>query len=203
MKKTSHKYKHGGRINRYSIIISLAIVGIYTLTPSDMGKEVYVAEQPATKVETVLDVIELKKDVKTAPKNETIEKITKHFPRSHKTMIAIAYAESGLHQNAQNWNCYYNYEFTDKNKVHHPKGSIVYTEPNKNTYSTFCKVPHRKYAWSIDCFVLQRNYKGLKECPADVTLDKHLEEVAELSKIQGFGAWSSYNSKRYLAYLTN
>lgn len=63
-----------------------------------------------------------------------------------------------------------------------------------------CKKQHRIYSWSIDCFLLQKNYIGLKTCPKDVTVDEHLKEVAELSKVCGFKCWSAYNNKSYLAY---
>lgn len=118
-------------------------------------------------------------------------KIKQYFPNSHVTMTAIAMAESHLNNDAINWNCYYN-----KDK------SIVYTTKVKGSHSTFCKPEHRKYSWSIDCFALMKNYPGLKTCPADVTLDEHLKEMADLSKKRNFQPWSSYNSGAHEQYLT-
>lgn len=121
----------------------------------------------------------------------TEDKIKEYFPRSYKTMIAVAYAESGMSMSAKGYNCYYS---QDRN--------IVYTTKVKGSHSSACKVSHRQFAWSVDCFVLQRNYKGT-ECPQGVTLDEHLQEVANLSRVQGLEAWSSYNDGKHLVYLDN
>lgn len=121
----------------------------------------------------------------------TEEKIMQHFPRNGKTMIAVAHAESRMSMDAKGYNCYYNKD-----------ESIVYTTKVKGSHSRACKVPHRKYAWSVDCFVLQKNYRG-QECPQGVTLDEHLQEVADLSRVQGLEAWSSYNDGKHLVYLDN
>ncbi len=115
--------------------------------------------------------------------------IKQHFPRSHVVMLAIAKAESNLDNTAKGYNCYYNKQNT-----------IVYTERVKGSHSQACLPTHRKYAYSVDCFILQRNYKG-KECPKNVTLTQHLEEVAALSKVQGLSAWSAYNNQSYKKYL--
>lgn len=129
----------------------------------------------------------------TVPNNkaEMEKKIKEYFPRSWRTMIPIAYAESGMRNTAVNYNCYYNKDKT-----------IVYTSKVKGSHSTSCKKGHEVYAHSTDCFVLQRNYKG-KGCPKDVTLDEHLEDVAKLSRVQGLQAWSSYNSNKHLLYAKN
>ncbi len=105
-------------------------------------------------------------------------------------MIAIAYAESRMNENAKGWNCYYNKDET-----------IVYSTRVKGSHSTGCKKQHRKYAWSVDCGVLQLNTKG-QVCPNE-TLDEHLEKVATLSKSQGFGAWVAYKNNSYKKYLTS
>lgn len=118
------------------------------------------------------------------------EKIKQYFPKSYPTMIAIAHAESRMKMEAKGYNCYMN-----KNET------IVYTERVAGSHSGACPEQWRKYAWSVDCFVLQKNYKG-KVCPKGVSLDQHLQEVAELSKVQGLEAWSSFNSGRHLQYLT-
>lgn len=142
---------------------------------ADYGDEKYVAE--------------VKQEAKKTPtQKESIEdKIKKHFPKSYKTMIPIAHAESRMNNQAVNYNCFYNKDKT-----------IVYKERVKGSHSTFCKYEHRKYAHSVDCFILQRNYKGQK-CP-NITIDEHLEDVAKLSKVQGFNAWVSYQNGSHLAY---
>lgn len=159
----------------YGALVTFIFITFLSLTPIE--DQVYVREVKPVEA-TVVEV-----------KEETMEqKIVKHFPRSHKTMIAIAYAESGMKMEAKGFNCYYNDDMT-----------IVYETRVKGSHSAACKPSHRKYAWSVDCFALQRNYKG-QECPKGVTVDAHLEEVAELSKVQGLQAWSSFNNGRYLAY---
>jgi hypothetical protein len=117
------------------------------------------------------------------------DKIKQYFPKNYPTMIAIAHAESRMDNNQKNYNCFYN-----KNET------IVYQERVKGSHSTSCKKGHERYAWSTDCFLLQKNYKG-KNCPADVTLDDHLKDVSELSKVQGLEAWSAYKNGSYLTYL--
>lgn len=119
-------------------------------------------------------------------------KIRQHFPKSHKTMIAIAKAESGLSMNATGYNCYYNEDET-----------IAYSSRVKGSHSTACKKEHRRYSWSVDCFLLQRNYIGLTECPQNVTVDQHLKDVAKLSKVQGFQAWYAYTNGTYKKYLAS
>lgn len=122
------------------------------------------------------------------PEDESIEtKIRKYFPRSHVTMIAIAHAESGMNHNATGYNCYYS------------QGKAT-TTPVKGG-SRACKVEDRPLAHSVDCGVLQKNYVGRKTCPK-VPIDQHLKEVAELSRVQGLGAWASYNQGAHQKYLT-
>jgi hypothetical protein len=136
---------------------------------------------------------EMAKDMVKGPvsKDAVKNKIKEYFPNSYIIMTAIANAESHFNNDAMNWNCYYN-----KDK------SIVYTTRVKGSHSTFCKPEHRKYSWSIDCFVFMKNYVGLKECPKDITLDEHLAEMAVLSKQRGFQPWSSYNAGVHEEYLT-
>lgn len=136
---------------------------------------------------------EMSKSMVKTPTNKDLvkSKIKQYFPNSHVTMTAIATAESHLNNEAMNWNCYYN-----KNRT------VVYTERVEGAHSTSCKKEHRKYSWSIDCFVLMKNYIGIKDCPTDVTLDEHLKEMAELSKKRGYQPWSAYNSGAHEKYLT-
>ncbi len=122
-------------------------------------------------------------------KDLIIQKIKENFPRNPDVMVAIAKAESHLNPNAVGYNCYYNKDET-----------IVYTTKVKGAHSTRCKQEHQKYSWSIDCNLLQKNYIGLKKCP-EVSIDEHLEEVANLSRVQGLEAWAVYNSGAYLKYL--
>lgn len=147
---------------------------------ADYGDEVYVKEVAVNVTATV----------PTTPENSKKEieaKIKHHFPRSWRDMIPVAYAESGLNPNAQNWNCYYNKDET-----------IVYTSRVKGSHSTSCKKAHRKYSWSTDCGILQMNTRS-KVCPVE-TIDEHLERAAELSKIQGKQAWVSFNTGAHLTY---
>lgn len=129
------------------------------------------------------------KPVVVQPEPTIEDKIKEYFPRSWRTMIAVAHAESHMNNEAMGYNCYY-------------KGSTVYTHRVKGAVSKACAVNDRSKAWSVDCFVLQRNYPNRKTCPEGVTLDMHLREVAELSKKQGLQAWSSYNAGTHKAYLT-
>lgn len=180
MKIKSHKRVVYTRINPLSVGISLVIGLLWACTPAQYD-DVYVAEPEVVPV--------VKVEAKELTKAEIESKIREYFPRSYKTMIPIAYAESGLRHTAKNWNCYYNKDET-----------IVYETRVQGSHGAVCKKGHRQYSFGIDCFVLQKHYRGLKECPKDVTLDEHLKEVAELSRVQSFKAWSAYNNKSYLAY---
>lgn len=183
MKNRSHKRVKFTRINPLSVSIALLIGLIWCCTPGQYD-DVYVAEKVAVQVTATVPVTK----ENTSSKKQIEEKIKHYFPRSYKTMIPIAYAESGLNENAKNWNCYYNKDET-----------VVYSTRVKGSHSTSCKLSHRVYAYSVDCNVLQKNVKG-KVCPKQ-TLDEHLQEVADLSKIQGLSAWSAYNQGKHLAYI--
>ena len=179
--KKSHKYKYGGRVfNWRTAVLSLTIFFCAVLSHYGNKDNVYVAEKTQ-------DVF-MKPVVVDNPQDESIEtKIRKYFPRSHKTVIAIAYAESGMSMDAVGYNCYY----------YHGKAT---TTPIKGG-SKACKVSDRHLAWSTDCFVLQDNQpKGVKTCPKDVTVDEHLQEMAELSKTCGLRCWSAYNNGTWKKY---
>lgn len=178
------KIKLGRGINQYKRTYNkecgalLGLIAIFVIMShgiADYGDEKY--------------VVEVKQEIKKTPtQKESVEdKIRKYFPRSHATIIPIAYAESGMNNKAVNYNCFYNKDET-----------IVYETRVKGSHSTFCKKEHRKYAHSVDCFVLQRNYKG-KTCP-NITIDEHLQDVAKLSRVQGLNAWVSYQNGSHLAY---
>lgn len=118
------------------------------------------------------------KPVVVVPEPTVEDKIKEYFPRNWKTMIAIAHAESHMSMDAVGYNCMY------------------------NGISKACKKEDRSKAWSVDCFILQRNYPGRKTCPEGVTIDMHLKESADLSRVQGLQAWVSFQQgthKKYLA----
>lgn len=164
-------YKEQGVLLGLVICLLIASYGFL-----DYGNEVYVVSPVALEVKAVVP-----ETVHNTPTKKEIENKIKHyFPRSWRDMIPTAYAESGLNHNAQNWNCWYNHDKT-----------IVYTEKVKGAKSTSCNKEHRKYSWSIDCGVLMKNYIGIRTCPA-ISVDDHLKEMAELSKVQGKCAWFAY-----------
>lgn len=178
-------FRLGKGINQYQrtyyketgVLIGLTMCFVVMMQGyADWGDETYVAEPEIVATSTPVDFE---------------AKIRQHFPKSHKTMIAIAKAESGLSMNATGYNCYYNEDET-----------IAYSSKVKGSHSAACHKEHRRYSYSVDCFLLQRNYIGLTECPKNVTIDQHLKEVARLSKVQGFQAWYAYQNKSYLKYLT-
>ena len=175
----NHKYKSGRRVMNWRVgvlsigILLCAVVGSYSSKDN-----VYVREQ---------DVF--MKPVVVIPEQTTEDKIKEYFPKSYKTMIAIAKAESGLNNNVVNYNCWYD-----------SKGNIS-TKYIKNGGKS-CRVEDRKYSFGVDCFILQAHYKGSKTCPDGVTIDMHLREMAELSKSRGFQPWVSFNLKMHEKYLT-
>jgi len=181
MKNKSHKRIKFTRINPLSVGIALVIGLIWACTPAQYD-DVYVAEPVDNQLAIENRIVD-----NQLTKKEIEDKIREYFPRSYKTMIPIAYAESGLNPNAKGWNCFYNKDET-----------VVYSSRVKGSHSTACKKSHRVYAYSVDCNVLQRNVKG-QVCP-NITLDEHLQEVAALSKVQGFKAWSAFNQGKHLAY---
>jgi hypothetical protein len=172
----SHKYVYGGRINWRSLTIAFTLAFCAFLGSYVDRDEVYIAD----KSEEVL----MKPVVVQEPTME--DKIREYFPRNWKTMVAIAHAESHMDMQAKGYNCFY----------YHGKAT---TTPIKGG-SKACKIEDRHLSYSVDCFILQRNYKG-KECPSNVSLDQHLKEVAELSKVQNLNAWSSFNNGSYKRFL--
>ena len=94
-----------------------------------------------------------------------------------RTFKAIAMAESGLDPQAKNWNCRY--------------GKI----------SKSCKKEDRANAWSVDCGIMQLNFKGL-HCPSwSYDLNKNIEKAVEKYHIEGLGAWVVYKNGMYKKYL--
>lgn len=181
-KASSHTYKHGGRVLGWRVwVIVGTIFAIWVLSHYGNMDNTYTREHPVTVTVTVTKVV--------PSQPETVEeKIIRYFPRSNVTMLAIAKAESNLNNNAINYNCWY-----DK------KGKISTTYVKGGGRS--CKVEDRKYSFGVDCFVLQSHYPGRKTCPKNVTIDQHLQEMAELSKKRSFQPWSSYNQGLHTKYL--
>ena len=166
--KSSHKYRYGGRItNPYTILFSAMIISLWLVGEGNHYEDVYVREPEPVMKPVVVD----------HPEYESIEtKIRKHFPRSHKEIIAIAKAESRMNPNAIGYNCYYY------------QGKAT-TTPIKGG-SKACEVEDRHLAWSYDCGLLQL-HNGKKKCPKE-TIDEHLERAANLSRKQGLDAWVTY-----------
>lgn len=159
---------------------------LFCLIAANYGNQdkVYVAEQPKVEAFLVPIIVE--------PEETIEEKFKRHFPRSYKTMLAIAKAESGMKMESKGYNCFYNDDMT-----------IVYKERVKGSHSAACKPSHRNFAHSVDCFILQDNQPKSRECPKDVTVDQHLEEMAELSRICGLDCWWAYKNGSYKKYLAN
>lgn len=113
----------------------------------------------------------------TEPPLTLEEHIGEIFGSDSKVAIAVLKHESGLNLNAKGWNCIYGGK------------------------STSCKIPDRKYAWSVDCGIAQVNVKGT-ECPAELlTLEGNMKQVERIYKTQGLNAWVSYKTGAYKKYL--
>lgn len=176
-KRTYHK-ETGALIG---LMICIIVLQISLLTKTDEPTEKH---PPITVHKDVIEYV-------VASTTPTVEdKIRQYFPRSWKTMIAISKAETHgtMSMDSKGWNCYY-YQ------------GVATTTPIRGG-SMACKVKDRHLAWSVDCFLLQKNYKG-QQCPKGMTLDKHLQEVADLSRVQGLSAWTSYNDGKHLKYLAD
>lgn len=174
MKKYSKTYNYGSRINWRSLVLALVIAFIWLVSEQNKYDDTYVADKKEAVVFMSPIVIPSIDD-----------KIQEYFPRNWKTMIAVAYAESHMSMKAKGYNCYYY------------KGVATTTKIIGGSKS--CDLQDRNKAHSVDCFILQKNYKG-KECPKGMTVEKHLKEVSELSKVQGLQAWSSFNNNSYKKY---
>ena len=173
------RYSHSPRnLFTWRILVLVATIIFCLVAGSYSGEDrTYVVEKKAYLTPVIVE----------NPQDESIETNIRHyFPKSHKTMIAIAYAESGANMKAQGWNCYYS-------------NGVATTTPIKGG-SKACNVKDRHLAYSTDCFALQKNYKG-KVCPKGVTVDQHLKEVSELSRVQGLNAWTVYKTGEYKKYL--
>jgi len=197
-KRTYYK-EQGALIGLIMCFVIFALPGL-----SDAGKEEYVAEKAEAAFMVPIIVV---------PEPTVEDKIKEYFPRNWKTMIAIAHAESGVSMDAVGYNCYYTrtvyYDEDVKNalgQVIHKKGEVkipshVLDKKAPGSESKSCNKVDRSKAWSVDCFVLQKNYPGRKTCPEGVTLDMHLRESADLSRKQGLGAWVTYNTGAHEKHL--
>ena len=193
MKKYKNSRQYGYRvINWRVLVLSSALLWCAVMGSYSGEDRVYVREQDPVMTPIVVEVEKPVKKVVVKTDKATIEaKIRHYFPRNADTMVAIAKAESHLSMEAKGYNCFYN---SNKTKV--------YRERVKGSYSDACLPQDRVYAWSVDCFVLQKNYIGT-ECPKGVTLDAHLKEVAALSRVQGLEAWHAFNNGSYEVHLAN
>jgi len=91
MKKNSHSYKYGRRVNPLSISIAVGIATLLFIFPKDYGVETYKVEHKPTVSKITVE-----------------DKIKHYFPKHYKEVIAISYAESNMNQNAVGYNCMYN-----------------------------------------------------------------------------------------------
>lgn len=186
----NHKYKAGRRVMNWRVgVMSIAILWCAVTGYYSNMDDTYVAEKKQDVFMKPIVVVAPK--VKTTHKEVIESKIAHYFPRNAKVMVAIAKAESGLSMEAKGYNCFYNHSQTK-----------VYRERVKGSYSSACLPKDRVYAYSVDCFALQRNYQG-QECPKGVTLDQHLQDVASLSRVQGLQAWAAFNNKSYEKHLAS
>ena len=183
-KKISHKYNYGGRVLGWRVwVIVGTIFAIWVLSHYGNLDNTYVAEI-ATSTPMITKVAPSKP---ACPINGNIEEtIAKHFPKNKCKMIAIAKAESRLKMEAKGYNCYYS------------KG--VATTTYIKYGSKACLPEDRHLAHSVDCFVLQDNQPGSKECPKGVTLDQHVKEMASLSRVCGLNCWSAYKDGSWKKY---
>lgn len=105
---------------------------------------------------------------------------------------AIIKAESSGNPKAVGYNCYYT------------KNGTVHETRVQGAYSTFCKKGHEKYAWSVDCGKVQRNFPGRKTCP-EYAFDPEwsVAEMKRLHNERGWKPWVTYTSGKYMAYMEN
>lgn len=191
--KTTYYKEQGALIGLIMCFVVFALPGL-----EDAGKEEYVADKAEAAFMVPIIVV---------PEPTVEDKIKEYFPRNWKTMIAIAHAESGVSMDAVGYNCYYEGYYgtitTSKGLERVPiiTNETALSKKTDGVISVACLKKDRKLAWSVDCFVLQRNYPGRKTCPEGVTLDMHLKESADLSRVQGLGAWVTYNTGAHEKHL--
>ena len=113
-----------------------------------------------------------------------------HFlPDEQKVALAIIKQESGNNPHAKNYNCSYD-SFGALN------GSEL---PIK---SRSCDKGDENYARSIDCGLIQRNYRGTLTCPKETgDLSWNIKEMKMLYDTRGWKPWVAYTSGAYLKFL--
>lgn len=214
--RLNHKYYNGRRLrNPYTWIFSFAIFTIAMMAHygNQSSSEVYVREVVSTSTPVVIQATSTPKKVQNLnpSQKEIITLISKHFPRSGYKMIAIALAEnSKLDVNAINYNCYYKgYWKKEMNpKTNTKKYVAIVTDPKvldvqtEGVISTWCRqAVDREFAHSVDCFLLQDKKDKVNTCPKNVTLESHIEHMAQRSKVEGLGMWSSYSTGTWQEYV--
>lgn len=175
-KKISHKYKYGGRVLNWRVVVIVATILFCLVAGSHVDDDnTYVREPDEMAVFMTATVVD-------HPEDESVEtKIRKYFPKHWRDFIQIAHAESQMKVDAVGYNCYY----------YHGKAT---TTPIKGG-SKACKKEDRSLAWSLDCGLMQLNTLS-KKCPkrdsSEEYLDEHLKVAAQLSREQGKCAWYGY-----------
>lgn len=186
MRNKKGQFIHNKLKNWRIWVLSFTVLACLTASHYSNIDDTYVAEVSSEEAFMIPVVV-------TPP--PTIEdKIKQHFPRSWPNFIQIAHAESKMNPNAIGYNCWYNSKsiYNQEGKLEHATGTVVYASKVEDSFSTSCKPPHRKYAWSLDCGLMQLNTKA-KQCPKE-DLDTHLARAAELSKKQGECGWFGYKN---------
>lgn len=181
-------------LNWRVIIISLTLAGcayashLGQVNQMKLAEDTKVVEFPKAKVVEVQVVTKEQPVAHNPSKKEIAQLILQNFPKNGEVMVAIALAESNLQVNAQGFNCFY-------------KKGVLYKERVKGAVSRHCDKGDEVYAWSTDCFPLQRNYVGTTKCP-DVPIEQHIKEVAELSRVCDLNCWSAYNNGSWKSKLS-
>lgn len=225
MKTTPHKRVIYTRINWRTITISLTILACaYMAHLGNVNQMKLVQDEKVVEFpKATVDVEKIKNNTLqsdcektggtfidnecTYTKEQMEAKVKKYFPNSWKDVLVIVEAEGGWSMEKQNWNCYYKGEWKSYKRA---DGHMGYkpvvtdwtplSEKGKGVMSTSCRKQDRSFAFSTDCFLLQKNYMGRKECPKDVTIDEHLQEVATMTKSRGLTIFSSVWTNNYLTY---
>lgn len=226
MKTYSHSYHYGKRISWRAIVISLTIAGcayashLGQVNQMKLAEDIKVLEFPKVTV----NVEEIKSnsiiqdcknngesfvnDECTYSREQMEAKVKQYFPRSWKQIMVIVQAEGGWSMEKKNYNCFYpgyweKYKRDDGHIGYRPHVTswVPVEDQVEGILSTSCAKKDVKMAWSVDCFLLQKNYIGRKECPSDVTIDEHLKQIADMSKkVELKTLFSSVWTNNYLTY---
>lgn len=103
------------------------------------------------------------------------------FGIDHEIFAKIIEFESGFNPRAMNWNCWYDKEGNLKEKRIFPTDKSV-----------SCKTKEDRHkAWSVDCGLLQINFKG-KVCPEYLfNIDVNLSQAINKYLNGGFNHWNA------------